>query len=355
MKTSDPVQLTLIIPDLIPPRDSAVADLPNLPGLAALLAACRDFTPCDDGLEGLLCARFGIVKQNDWPAAPVLAADAGIDTRDDYWFCAEPVHLQAQGDTLVFDPAAMRYSADELAALFATLNRHFAADDMQFIVAPGPASAAAFGYLRCPGVVAASALSAAALQGRSIFQFMPQGEDGKAVRRWLNEIQMLLHDDPVNAAREEHGEPPINSVWLWGGGKLPVLGAAPLDGAWGTHRLLQALAHAHRVPYAATIPDARAIISGAQAQRALVLFDGGISAAGLASLDAQWLTLCARAFEQGRIEVIDLALGGTFDDGIGWRSARCTRTGSSLRSTLSRLLQRGPRLTVEIDRLRASA
>ncbi len=31
---------------------------------------------------------------------------------------------------------------------------------------------------------------------------------------------MLLHDHPVNEARERRGEPPINAVWLWGGGRL---------------------------------------------------------------------------------------------------------------------------------------
>jgi hypothetical protein len=176
------------------------------------------------------------------------------------------------------------------------------------------------------------------------------------VRRWLNEIQMLLHEHPVNVAREERGEPPLNGIWLWGGGKPPALGAAPLDGAWGAHRLLQALAHAHRVPYAAAIPpDARAIVSGTQAQRALILFDDGLARAGLANFDAQWLMPCAHAFEQGRIEVIDLALGGTFDDGIGWRSAHCTRADRGPWSALSRFLRRGPRLNVEIERLRASA
>src|SRR5205814_619298 len=37
--------------------------------------------------------------------------------------------------------------------------------------------------------------------------------------RILNEAQMVLHAHPVNEAREARGEPPINSVWLWGAGR----------------------------------------------------------------------------------------------------------------------------------------
>jgi hypothetical protein len=34
----------------------------------------------------------------------------------------------------------------------------------------------------------------------------------------MNEIQMLLHEHPVNEARASRREPTINSLWLWGFG-----------------------------------------------------------------------------------------------------------------------------------------
>jgi len=37
-------------------------------------------------------------------------------------------------------------------------------------------------------------------------------------RRLQNELQMLLHDHPVNAAREARGELAINGIWFWGAG-----------------------------------------------------------------------------------------------------------------------------------------
>ncbi len=34
-------------------------------------------------------------------------------------------------------------------------------------------------------------------------------------------MEMVLHACPINEAREREGRPPINSVWLWGGGRAP--------------------------------------------------------------------------------------------------------------------------------------
>lgn len=37
----------------------------------------------------------------------------------------------------------------------------------------------------------------------------------------LNEMQMFLHQHPVNQARQQRGLLPINSLWFWGGGARP--------------------------------------------------------------------------------------------------------------------------------------
>lgn len=47
----------------------------------------------------------------------------------------------------------------------------------------------------------------------------------KQARQWLSlwsEAQMVLHQSPVNQARQARGQPTVNSVWLWGGGNLPT-------------------------------------------------------------------------------------------------------------------------------------
>jgi hypothetical protein len=50
----------------------------------------------------------------------------------------------------------------------------------------------------------------------------------KKWRQMQNEIQMIWHDHPVNAARMERGELPINSVWLQGVGSLSQIHPHPL-------------------------------------------------------------------------------------------------------------------------------
>ena len=43
----------------------------------------------------------------------------------------------------------------------------------------------------------------------------------------LTELQMALYEHPANTAREQRGEPVVNSVWLWGAGKLPAAASGP--------------------------------------------------------------------------------------------------------------------------------
>jgi hypothetical protein len=50
----------------------------------------------------------------------------------------------------------------------------------------------------------------------------------KKWRRLQNELQMILHDHPVNEARLERGELSINSVWLYGCGSSKDIAPHPI-------------------------------------------------------------------------------------------------------------------------------
>ena len=58
----------------------------------------------------------------------------------------------------------------------------------------------------------------ALVAGHNIHDYMPSGPDGALVRSLMNEIQMVLHEHPVNESRARRNEPVINAVWLWGFG-----------------------------------------------------------------------------------------------------------------------------------------
>jgi hypothetical protein len=54
--------------------------------------------------------------------------------------------------------------------------------------------------------------------GRNIDRWLGADPRQRALRRLQGEVQMLLHDHPINEARQGQGLPPVNSVWLSGCG-----------------------------------------------------------------------------------------------------------------------------------------
>ena len=63
--------------------------------------------------------------------------------------------------------------------------------------------------------------------GMDLADALPQHPEARFWRRILNEIQVALHNCPVNVRRRQSGKQEINSVWFWGGGFIPE--AAPHD------------------------------------------------------------------------------------------------------------------------------
>lgn len=84
--------------------------------------------------------------------------------------------------------------------------------------------------------------------GEDLFEHLPQGPEGRRWRALLNEVQVLLHQHPVNAERRARGLPPVNSVWLWGGGALPQRVMTTLAGVVGDDVLLLGLARRAAIP-----------------------------------------------------------------------------------------------------------
>jgi hypothetical protein len=92
--------------------------------------------------------------------------------------------------------------------------------------------------------------------GEDLSQHLPQGADGRRWRVLLNEIQVLLHQHPMNAERRARGLAPINSLWLWGGGSLPDRVYSELSGVVSDDLLLSALAKRAGVALHARTPEA---------------------------------------------------------------------------------------------------
>src|SRR5512139_508436 len=218
-------RMLLLVPYLFPSArllEAAAQDL-RLPALQTLLARGTRQSSAAEGVEAAVCETLGIVRQRDWPLAPItLEADGGV-AGDAYWLRADPVHLQVMRDRIVMaDSSALDLSQPEADALAATIGEHFGAD-----LSPTPRQPTRW-YLRLEYVPRLNTTPLSVAAGRDIDPLLPQGDDAMLFRARMNELQMLLHDHPVNLAREERGELPVNSLWLWGGGQLPVACTSPI-------------------------------------------------------------------------------------------------------------------------------
>jgi len=178
-----------------------------------------------------------------WPAGPALALVNELTAPGPgSWCVAQPVHFAAGLDHLRLAPLAQAALTDEDAStLGALVSSHFSTGEL---------TVAAFvqgaWLLRFDRSIDCSTQPPDTVVGRNVHDFMPAGRDGARVRSLMNEIQMLLHEHPVNQRREQARLLPVNGWWIWGFGD----GMAGAPGAginrWRLHSddlWLRALGH----------------------------------------------------------------------------------------------------------------
>ncbi len=167
------------------------------------------------------------------PAGPCVAARTVGVRPGVTWACATPVHLAAGLDHLrLSPPERLVLEPHEAADVAGSLNAHFAGTGFEIADAQGR-----HWLLRCPDGYAASTVEPGEAAGRDLRECLPSGANGRTLMSLVNEIQMLLHDHPVNAQRAQSGRPPVNSLWPWGVGvatRCSPLALPPLatDDAW---------------------------------------------------------------------------------------------------------------------------
>jgi hypothetical protein len=267
------VHAELIVPGLLAAPAGA-----RLPALELLLARGRSAVHEPRGYEAWLGDAFGV---EPLPAGALTASAEG------FWLRADPVHLQLMRDRMVLIPVAGLQPA-EAAQLVATLNRHFASTH----------------EFRCPypdwWVVRTTPAAIATpptreVAGLDVDTHMP----GAPWPALLNEIQMALHEHPVNEAREM----PVNSVWLWGPGELP----GPIQTDWRTltahEPVALGLARLAGIPHRVPPRTAAAWLESAAPQdgRHLVVLQGTADV-----LEAGWFAPLLDALRAGRVGMLSI-------------------------------------------------
>lgn len=272
--TVGPLRLTLLVPGLLGPGSEQGTGVsaagfpePHRPALLKLLArAQRRPEPVDT--ESLRYRLFGyaLSESHDHPDAWLsYQVDTGA-VAPGALLRADPVHLRADRTCLVlFDAEHLHIEPGEVQALADVFNRHYAADGLR-LEFPVPTR----GYLHLPRQPDIRTTSLANAIGHDIDACLPGGHAARDWHGFLNEVQMLFHDHPVNRARETRGQPLINSLWLWGGGRPLTKVASDWQHIWCTDAAMQGLARLNGIHCSNPPVDARAWLHEAVGDRHLL-------------------------------------------------------------------------------------
>lgn len=195
------------------------------------------------GNEVLLCEVFAF----EGPlavAALTRQLDVG-DAENKQWLRADPAWVRADMSTArMFAHGELGLSAAEIAALTPDLVALFAEHNLVFDT-PTPAR----WYLACPDSLSIPDFTDPddALGDDLRLHALP-GVEGKFWRVLGNDIQVMLHNHPVNQNRVARGAVAVNGLWLWGGGRQPKSITCNADAYFGNDPLATALANAASLP-----------------------------------------------------------------------------------------------------------
>ena len=305
-----PTWLTLIVPG----SSAALAQsAEQLHGLALARIAGRGTLSCpwnrrDAQDAGLRPWQRGLLATLDlssagFASAPASALGSGIAQPGEYWMQLEPVHFAAGLDRLTFLPLtdAAGILAAERASLEPLLAEHLRSCGMDLHVLADGSWA-----VRCERELQVETSSPDAASAHELDLVMPRGPDAGELRRVMTELQMLLHDHPVNDARARRGLPAINAVWVWGSGLVTHKQAAqPLPSASGDAVYLRGVYASHDTPVNAAPSSCEALLAATStAKRALA----AIPFTDLPALESQWITPLVDALAARRLARLELIL-----------------------------------------------
>jgi hypothetical protein len=275
--------VTLVLKDLYPYRTSPeAAALPRLTSFERWMARTTpESLPL--GWRRALAAGF-VPEATSEGGAAAGAAGVRSDPGCGYWL-ATPVHFLAGLDTLRLHPAGLLDTTlEEQCALSADFEQVFQGSGWMLRVTERREL-----LLEGPPAEGISCLDPARFLGRPVREGVPQGVGAPALRRLMSEIEMWLHEHPLNELRIAVGKLPISGLWLWGGGSAIAAAPRALPPLFGTDLAIESLwrlAGAPRQPLPArfsalTDPGAGAVV--------IAEVPSGIGAEVLQQIERDWI------------------------------------------------------------------
>lgn len=236
----------LLIPGALPLSNVAKDLLPQVeqhcPALVerlkTLVATVQELAPEHTGctpFEAIRLQQLGYTPPAGANLGTGLAAlNAGVKNPSETVWLAElsAISVGREGATIAH-PASFEITTDEADALFDAVSGLWADRAISAL----PLNNRQWRIWLDPSASTRS-LTPAAMAEMRLSDWWPQEDSLREWRRLLNEIQMVWHDHPVNLARAERGEMPINSLWLFGGAQ-----------GWSSTQALSATYEGLHTPY----------------------------------------------------------------------------------------------------------
>lgn len=231
------MRLTLLLSGALPPAELA-GELSRALAAPVLARWLQRATPLDDGPvtgstgdDAWIAAHvFGMEAAQDASAVPIapvaptapyawatLTGDASGSAT--IWH-ADPIHVTIGRDSLIVHPLDAPPGDDEADALIAAANECLAGSGAEL------RRAGAHWFLHTAHAWSMRPPPLDAMLGAPFALPDTDAADAPRWSRLHNAIQMSWHEHPVNEQREARGAPPVNALWLHGGGRwapLPAL------------------------------------------------------------------------------------------------------------------------------------
>jgi hypothetical protein len=238
--------LNLVIPGLcgpLPEIESLNSESVN--SLLPWLAKADRQTLSQKSFYDVLAMLFEMDEAQPFPAAALSLLASDQYTEEGHWFHIDPVYLQADMDHAILrDTHGLDLTQQESESLIKELNAHFNEDGIYFYIGDKDSW-----FLKIADHENVSTTPVNEVISRNVYAFMPQGEDALFWKKFMNEVQMLLHHSSVNEQRINNHQLPVNGAWLWGGGKLPVKASPHKMDVYGRHSLVKGLAALNQLNY----------------------------------------------------------------------------------------------------------
>ncbi len=222
-------ELVIVAADLYFAAGSLAAAPPDamLPGLARM-ARFGTLESLPHGWRSWLAAWLALPQLAHAAPASVAALAApsvapADPARAPFVWLADPLHLTATLTSVHLSPhGVLRLEADAQRELCQAFNEAF--EEVGYRLIPARAGRFLAAGPAPPGRIETT--DPARYLGSTLADALPRaGEGAGALRRVSGELEMWLHEHPINARRAHAGRALISTLWLWGGGA--PLGSAP--------------------------------------------------------------------------------------------------------------------------------